>query len=340
MKEAIFLSLRREYALKGFIGKHPSFIHLIEKLEMLADKDVSILLVGETGTGKGRCAEFMHQYGNLHNCPFIPYNCGAGPESLFESQIFGHIRGAFTGAHKDRIGLVEEAHMGILFLDEINSLSRSSQVKLNHFLEIGCFRRIGENRIRKADVRIIAASNMDLLKEVKDGRFRQDLYYRLAEYELPLPALRERQEDIILLAKYFLEKHKDLCRKRVCTFSADTLKQLIVYPWPGNIRELENFMKRCLIDATSNQIDTIKLPATNYESSGDQFDDFESLAWREAKKKIVSQFERIYLQNILEKYHGIVATCAKHAGIQPSDFWKLMRKYSLKAQPFRLKDIR
>ena len=182
MKEEIFLSLRREYALKGFIGKHPSFIHLIEKLEMLADKDVSILLIGETGTGKGCCAEIVHQYGPRYRGPFIPFNCGAGPESLFESQLFGHIKGAFTGAHKDHPGLVEEAHTGILFLDEVNSLDCSLQVKLNHFLETGQFRRLGENRFRKSDIRIVAASLTDLREDVQKGTFRKDLYFRLAEY--------------------------------------------------------------------------------------------------------------------------------------------------------------
>lgn len=339
MKEEIFLSLRRENALKGFIGKHPSFIHLIEKLEMLADKDVSILLIGETGTGKGCCAEIVHQYGRRYRGPFIPFNCGAGPESLFESQLFGHIKGAFTGAHKDHPGLVEEAHTGILFLDEVNSLDCSVQVKLNHFLETGQFRRLGENRFRKSDIRIVAASLTDLREDVQKGTFRKDLYFRLAEYELHVPALRDRQEDIVLLVKYFLKKNAHLNSNGQIAFTPKAFKELKEYSWPGNIRELENFVKRSLIDASSTIIDSVNLPQSSLSSTSPTDNFIEALPWKQAKQKVVSLFERKYLQNLLREYHGIVANCARHAGIQPSDFWKLMRKYDLKAQKFRRTNI-
>ena len=147
VKEDILRSLRQEHAFADFVGQHPSLNSLVQKLKNIADKDVSVLLMGETGTGKGRCAEIIHQHGPRYKGPFIPFNCGAGPESLFESQLFGHVKGAFTGAHKDHPGLVEEAHRGILFLDEVNSLTCSLQVKLNHFLETGQFRRLDEAAI-------------------------------------------------------------------------------------------------------------------------------------------------------------------------------------------------
>jgi len=153
MREKLRVSLRHDHILENFIGSHPAFTTLVKKLKVVANKNVSALLIGETGTGKGHCAEFIHQYSKRYTRPFIPYNCSAGPENLFESQFFGYVKGAFTGA---------DANTGVLFLDEVNSLCLASQVKLNHFLETGCFRQVGESSIRKVDVRIIAASN-DLL---------------------------------------------------------------------------------------------------------------------------------------------------------------------------------
>ncbi len=336
MKEEILKSLRQEHALKNFIGTHPRFTNLMQKLKNIACKNVSVLLIGETGTGKGRCAEYIHQYGDRFNDPFIPFNCGAAPESLFESQIFGHIKGAFTGAYQDRLGLVEEADTGILFLDEVNSLAVSTQVKLNYFLETGLFRRVGENRFRKADVQIISASNVDLPKEVNEGNFREDLYYRLAEYEVRVPPLRVRKEDIALLVAFFINKNDHLNSNGHIKFSAEAMLELSKYHWPGNIRELENFIKRCLIDAGDSVINSISLPPSIKNCSEIQYtSDLESLPWRRAKMQIISTFERKYLKSLLQKYQGIVAQCARHAGIQSSDFWKLMRKYRLKAHSFR-----
>ena len=174
--------LRREHVFYDFMGEHPAFLSMVGKLKKLATKNITVLLIGETGSGKGRCAEFIHQCGDRHKGPFIPYNCGLGSEHLFESQLFGHARGSFTGAHRERPGLVEETNGGILFLDEINSLTASNQVRLNHFLETKTFRRLGENRLRRSNIRVIAASNMSLCEQIAAGRFRKDLYYRLAEW--------------------------------------------------------------------------------------------------------------------------------------------------------------
>jgi len=336
MKRAILSSLQRDHALEGFIGEQPCFKSMVKKLEQIANKDISVLLLGETGTGKTRCAEFIHHYSDRSNSPFIVYNCGVCPESLFESQIFGHVKGAFTGAHQDRPGLVEEAHMGTLVLDEINSLNLNSQVKLNHFLETGYLRRVGENRLRHTNVRIIAASNVDLHKEVLEGHFREDLYYRLSEYEVYVPPLRSRKEDIKLLAKYFIKKYAYLSTFNDISITPKALEALTKYDWPGNIRELENFIKRCLIDATSPAIDSIYLPQSNKIPSLFENDsDLKSLPWKLAKKQIISSFEKNYLQTLLNKYHGTVTQCAHDAGIHPSDFWKLMRKYNMKAETFR-----
>lgn len=336
MHEDITRPIRREHALRRLIGEHPCFKSLVEKLKRISGKDISVLLIGETGTGKGRCAEFIHQYGEHFKGPFIPFNCGAGPESLFESQIFGHARGAFTGAHKERVGLVEEAHDGILFLDEVNSLSRSCQVKLNHFLDTKCFRRVGENRLRKSNVRIISASNVNLMDLVSQNEFREDLYYRLAEYELQVPPLRERREDITLLARFFVQKNAHLIDAELPEYCEDSLRLLLDYDWPGNIRELENYIKRCLIESSSGTIEFQNLCSPSRPdgalviAEGLQF-----LPWREAKQQVVTVFEKNYLQCLLEKYRGKVSDCALHAGIQPPDFWKLLRKYEISATAYR-----
>lgn len=318
------------------MGNHATFLNLKNALERVANSDLSVLLIGETGTGKGLCAQFIHQCNNGYNRPFIPYNCGAGPDTLFESQIFGHIKGAFTGADIDRIGLVEEADTGILFLDEVNSLSPYSQVKLNHFLESGYFRRVGESKFRKANVRIIAASNVDLRKEVLEGNFRADLYFRLAEYVLKVPSLRERGNDIILLAKHFLEKNKHLSTNGSFQFTSNALKQLREYDWPGNIRELEHSIKRCIIDTPSSLIETVPLPRKSETETPETVSDhLHLLRWKEAKAKVISHFEKNYLEKLLHQFNGNVSQSARHAGVQPADFWKLLRKYNIKAQNFR-----
>lgn len=340
MKEKLFHSLRAQHVLDDFIGEDPGFCALVDKLKTLTQKPVTILLIGETGTGKGRCAAVLHQLSERYNGPFIPYNCSAGPETLFESQLFGHVRGAFTGADKDRTGLVEEAHGGFLFLDEINSLRPESQVKLNHFLESGNYRRVGSSKIYRADIRIVAASNIDLSQEVRAGRFREDLYYRLAEYELRLPALRERSEDIIKLAEFFLHRHAHLAEGTPKRFSREAVQMLLDYEWPGNVRELENTVKRCIIDCPGEVIHPDFLPdmcrpggkAGRGYREGTQLSE---LPWKTAKRQIVANFERQYLRNLLHRYDGVVAACARHAGIQSSDFWKLMRKYDLTAEEFR-----
>lgn len=335
MREINLTSLMREHLLKGFIGKDPIFMELMEKLKHVADKNIDVLLIGETGTGKNLCAELIHHCSRCHNDPFIIFNCGACPETIFESQIFGHKKGAFTGACEDRIGLFEEAHTGTLVLDEINSLNFTSQVKLNYFLETGFFRRIGENKLRQANVRIISASNVNLRHEVQAGRFREDLYYRLSEYEIYIPPLRSRKGDIVLLVKYFLKKYAHLNSIGPLSFSQRALNEIQNYEWPGNVRELENFIKHCIIDAKTNVINLVPMQYSKKSLCKIEDSTLDSLPWRIAKKQMIAAFETQYLENLLAKYHGVVTRCARHADIQPPDFWKLMRKYNIKAETFK-----
>lgn len=214
-------------------------------------------------------------------------------------------------------------------------MNRESQVKLNYFLETGCFRRVGDNRLLHSDVRIITASNADLHQEVKEGRFREDLYYRLAEYEIFVPSLRDRKEDIPLLVEYFIEKYSYLNTNTQLRLSPKAIQNFIEYNWPGNIRELENFVKRIIIDTPSNMMDSVELPKTDDNPFVSYNIRLNCFSLKEAKRKLISLFEKNYLQNVLRQHHGIVAQCARYAGIHPSDFWKLMRKYKLKAKDFR-----
>jgi DNA-binding NtrC family response regulator len=340
MKEQIITSIMRERAGEGLIGTSPVFVDLMEQLKQVADKKISILLLGETGTGKSRCAEFIHHYSHRFQGPFIVYNCGACPDSLFESQLFGHRRGAFTGALEDRVGLVEDAHTGTLVLDEVNSLAFASQVKLNHFLETGSFRRVGENRLRQADVRIIAAANTDLKTEVAHGRFREDLYYRLSDYEITLPSLRERLEDIDLLIEYFKNKYSYLNPNARLSWNGKKKESILSFRWPGNIRELESYIKRCIIDAADCALERKTTPlhntSTNLPPAAEEENLLQGMKWKMAKKHVITRFEIRYLQCLLIKYHGIVVRCARHAGMQPADFWKMLKKYELNVQEYRV----
>ncbi len=336
-REALFSTIYKEFLQKDFVGRHPRFIHLVDSLKKISKKPVPVLITGETGTGKGRCAAILHQLSERRKKPFIIYNCGDGPETLFESHLFGQSRGAFTGATESKKGLVEEADEGFLFLDEVNSLPFPSQVKLNHFLETGVFRRVGETMLRRVDVRIVAASNESLEKLMGCDKFRRDLYYRLAGYELSIPPLRERGDDIPLLAKHFLEEYAHLAEVTNVEFSECVIEKLRKYNWPGNIRELQHCIKRCLIDASSRHIKSISLPVEQKNAYNDKITIGLNGKWKEAKKKVVSAFEKCYLSETLKRNQGVVAECAREAGVHPPDFFKLMKKYNLKAADYRRK---
>ncbi|MBN1559055.1 sigma-54-dependent Fis family transcriptional regulator [candidate division KSB1 bacterium] len=334
MKESVVSAILRERAAEGLVGKSVHFLELVAKLKKVADLQINLLLTGETGTGKSKCAEFIHHYSNRRTGPFIICNCGACPETLFESQLFGHVRGAFTGAHQDRDGLVAEANGGTLVLDEINSLDLNSQVKLNHFLESGCYRRVGENKVLRADVRIISVTNINLLDEIARGRFRKDLYYRLIEYQIHIPSLKSRLDDIPLLLSHFCSLYSHLSQFDKPSFSKEFIKNAMRYEWPGNIRELEFFVKHCLVDASSPDIDA-KDFQSGQEKSNTVMPCYESLEWKAAKSKVLELFERTYIDRLLRHYGGIVSRCARHAGMHAPDFWRLMRKYEIRADSFK-----
>jgi two-component system response regulator AtoC len=255
--------LEARYRFEGLIGTSPAMRELFQVLEVVAATPSTILITGETGTGKELVARAIHHAGTRRDQRFVAINCGALPETLLEAELFGHVRGAFTGAIGNRQGRLEQAHKGTLFLDEIGTMSPNLQTKLLRVLQEREFERLGDNRTTRIDVRVIAATNSELAKMVREGTFREDLYYRLNVIPIHLPPLRERREDIPLLVQHFLERlGQELEPPRTdVTMSQDALRRLMAYEWPGNIRQLENTIERALaLGRGRSQIDVAALP--------------------------------------------------------------------------------
>ncbi len=254
--------VQKSSGFSEIVGHSPKMQRLFEVIDSVLDSDATVLLQGESGTGKELVARAIHYNGARKERPFLALFCGSLPESLLESELFGHKKGAFTGAVSDKKGLFEAAHGGTLFLDEIADLSTKIQTQLLRVLQEGEIKRIGETQIRKVDVRIIAASNKELSEEVKAGRFREDLYYRLNVINIRIPPLRERPTDIPLLANHFLDKYASRNRKEIKGFSPEAMQRLTHYTWPGNVRELENTVERAVVlsKGTLITVDDLQLP--------------------------------------------------------------------------------
>jgi DNA-binding NtrC family response regulator len=249
-----------EHAGTGLVGKSDNILRCVQMASYVADSYTTVLLQGESGTGKEMMADLIQARSSRADRAYIKINCGAIPETLLESELFGHEKGAFTDARARRLGKFEEANTGTLFLDEVGELSLSAQVRLLRVLQNGEFSRVGGNEVIKTDVRVIAASNVDLEQAVQDGRFRRDLFYRLNVYPIKLPPLRERREDIPLLATHFLEIYKKRSNKSITGITKKALAWLRRYDWPGNVRELENAIERAVIVAQGRMIGIDDLP--------------------------------------------------------------------------------
>src|ERR1700719_802617 len=261
-KEAGYLrrELRRLTGLDNIIGQSPKMRPIFELIQTVAPQTSRVLITGESGTGKELVARAIHENSARAQAPFITINCGACPESLLESELFGYMKGAFAGANDNRHGLFQAANGGTLFMDEIGNMSLTMQVKLYRVLQEGKVRPVGSNEESDVDVRIIAATNKDFEKEIAEGRFREDLYYRLSVIPVQLPSLRERKEDIPLLARHFLERFRRIMEKPVEGISPEAVRKLESYDWPGNVRELENTMERAVALETGNEISLRVLP--------------------------------------------------------------------------------
>ena len=318
-------------AFEQLVGDSVSFHRAIEKIPILARSDATALICGETGTGKELVAREIHNQSARKGKPFVPVNCGALPDNVFENELFGHAKGAFTDASSTERGLVGEAEGGTIFLDEIDSLSSSAQVKLLRFLQNGEYRPLGTSRYIIANVRIIAATNADLKREVLERRFREDIYYRLNSLSIYLPPLRERIEDLPLLATYFLNKYANQHNRGPLRLSSGALQQLMAYSWPGNVRELEGALQRAVLltSASILQPEDIDLPGWLREAVNNNG------SFRHAKANAVYHFERSYLVDLLSEAQGNITIAARRAGKDRRTFQRLLQKYGLQRQMFR-----
>jgi len=315
--------IKASVGVRSIVGESPVFVAEVNKLARIAPCSVPVLIRGESGTGKEVFARAIHYLSARAGQSFVPVNCGAIPEQLVESELFGHQRGAFTGAVKDRIGLVEEADGGTMFLDEVDTLPLASQVKLLRFLQDGEFRPVGASKPTRAIVRVIAAANADFERIIQERKFREDLYYRINVLRLALPPLRERQGDLPLLAHHLLEKQALLLGCTAKPLAACALECMAIYRWPGNVRELENVLTRALVfsEGAEIQAEDLSLPISP-EKSGDE-------SFRTMKARVIKEFERDYLQKMLDRYKGNITQAAHAAVKNRRAFWELLRKHGL-----------
>jgi DNA-binding NtrC family response regulator len=317
------------------IGASRRFRQVLEKIPLLAQPDAPVLILGETGTGKELVARAIHTHSARQRKPFVPVNCGALPEHLFENELFGHTKGAFTDASSAEKGLVAEAEGGTLFLDEIDALSPASQIKLLRFLQFREYRPLGSAKNRIADVRIIAATNADLWQYLQAKSFREDLYHRLNVLSLAVPPLRERPEDIPLLAMHFLTVYGKQHGRGPLRFSPRALRKLLAYAWPGNVRELEGVIQRAVIlaPAPTLQPEDIDLPCMQDDLPCMQNGRTQG-AFYVAKAQAIEQFEHTYLVELMVEHQGNISQAAKAAGKDRRTLQRLLHKYDLKRHPF------
>ncbi len=261
--------VEKKYSFENIIGKSPQMQDIFRKIEKITNYKSTVLITGESGTGKELVAKAIHYTGNRKKHPFVAVNCGAIPHDLLESELFGHVKGAFTGAINHKAGLIAQANDGTLFLDEIGELPLNLQVKLLRVLQEGEIRKVGDTRTVNVDVRVIAATSRNILEAVEQGKFRKDLYYRLNVVPLHLPPLRERREDIALLIRHFMKKHSQEMGKTIRDISADAMKALLECEWRGNVRELENVLERAIVMTEGDTITTEYLPADLFKRDSD-----------------------------------------------------------------------
>lgn len=320
---------RQDLILKRLLGQNDIFQAEVWKLPQIARCDASVLISGETGTGKELFAHAIHYLSPRSSKPFVPVTCGAVPDDLIENELFGHHLGAFTGAVSNQEGLIQEAEGGTLFLDDIDCLGLALQPKLLRFLQTKEYRILGSSRLRTGNVRIIAATNIDLRAAVNDGRFRADLYYRLNVLPIGLPPLRQRPEDIPILTRHFLRKFAAKYKTPVRNLSIGAIQSLLLHDWPGNVRELEHLMERIAVLGPRGTLGPADLGLSSLMISGPD------VSFRQAKAKAVAEFEKAYIERLLMLYCGNISQAAKAAHKNRRAFWELVRKHSISAGHFK-----
>ncbi|MEW6357358.1 MAG: sigma-54 dependent transcriptional regulator [Planctomycetota bacterium] len=324
--------LREEPGFKKIVGDSASIRNVFRSIEIVRASDVPVLLLGETGTGKDLVAKAIHYRGTRRKNPLVTVNCAAIPETLLESELFGHVKGAFTGADRDRMGKFEEAHKGTIFLDEIADMSPATQAKMLRVIEEKKFERVGGNQSIYTDVRIIAATNQDIGKAVAEGRFRRDLYYRLAVFPVTLPSLRERRNDIPELALYFLQRATARTGKKVHKISDQAMQMLQNYDWPGNVRQLQNCINRAVLLSKNDVVTPEELNLSDFASGEEDValpeDELGRLVSRLQRGDIpsVDEVEGILIRTSLLRCGGNISDAAKQLGVSRSTIYRKMRE--------------
>jgi two-component system, NtrC family, response regulator GlrR len=327
--EKIRRDLTLEICLADFVGRSPKLVHVLEEIKVLAASDANVLISGETGTGKDMCARAIHYTGVRAAKPFVPVNCGSIPEDLWENQFFGHERGAYTDARERATGLLKEADGGTLFLDDIEALGLKNQVKLLRFLQTGSYMALGGVREVRANIRVIASTNEDLLSRMREHTFRGDLYFRLAVLLLHLSPLRERLDDVPLLANLFLKRFALQYHKPVNRISDVAMASLREYTWPGNVRELENIIHRAVVHATGSELTAVEIQPVLESGASVRLSSEEGVTFKQLKKQLVANFEKDYILHQLQSHRGNVSEAARRSGKNRRAFWELMRKYHI-----------
>ena len=315
-------AISRCYCYPNIIGESDAMKGIFRMIDRLSQSDSTVLILGESGTGKELIASTIHYQGKRKDAPFVIVNCGALPENLIESELFGYEKGAFTGATRRKPGRFELAHGGTIFLDEVGELPPSVQVKLLRVLQDGTFERLGGTETIKVDVRVIAATNRDLEREVREGNFREDLYYRLAVIPLTLPPLRERREDIPLLIEHFLQRYNSRLGKQI-RFSKEAVEALMEYPFPGNVRELENIVERMVTLCESDRVKKEDLPPHVLKKGREKESSAQPLT------KVAQEAEREYIIRVLRQTGGNRSRTAEILGISRKTLWEKMRQYGI-----------
>ena len=307
----------RQESFDGMLGTNARMQSVFDSIRKVATTNAPVLILGESGTGKEMAAQAIHQRSDRKDGPFVAINCSAIPETLIESELFGHEKGSFTGAHTQRKGRIETASGGTLFLDEIGDVPLPIQVKLLRFLQEQYIERVGGRQEIPVDVRVIAATNVNIQESMAKGTFREDLFYRLAVVQLNLPALRERDEDIVLLAQAFLQKFGEENRKSGLTFAPDAIRALQRHPWPGNVRELQNRVRRAVIMSSGRRIMAADLELADGVPAGTSL--------KEAREAL----EREMLQQALKKHGGKITAAAAELGVSRPTLYELMAKLGI-----------
>ncbi len=312
--------IKNYYHPDNIIATSPAMQNLMSIVKRISSSDATVLIEGESGSGKEVVARSIHNYGLRSEQPFVAINCGALPENLLESELFGHVKGAFTGANTTKKGLFEEANRGTIFLDEIAETSPAFQVKLLRVLQENEIRRVGDTRDRAVDVRVLASSNMPIIKLVEEGKFRQDLYYRLRVIPVYIPPLCERREDIVPLARFFIDRYCKRAGRSLIRLGPDAIHKLETYEWPGNVRELENAVERAMILVEGEVLTARDLLLEQYESNNSLYD---------FSKMTMKEMEKVHIEHVLADCDWNQTEAARRLGIGYNTLWRKLKDYDI-----------